>query len=115
MKRRKLLKPTIVALVFIFSFVVSMGTLDSVSNTDTVNGSLEVVSVESVDGEVQESGKITQVSILSETLSPSETPSRCHLIGYQLTGENANTRNLITGTRYMNVEGMTPFENMVAF
>lgn len=67
MKRRKLLKPTIVVLVFIFSFVVSMGTLDSVSNTDTVNGSLEVVSVESVDGEAQESGEITQVSILSET------------------------------------------------
>ena len=40
--------------------------------------------------------------------------NRCHLIGFQLTGENANTRNLITGTRYMNVEGMLPFENMIA-
>ena len=40
--------------------------------------------------------------------------NRCHLIGYQLTGENANKQNLITGTRYMNVEGMLPFENMVA-
>ncbi len=40
--------------------------------------------------------------------------NRCHLIGYQLTGENANTQNLITGTRYMNVEGMLPFENMIA-
>ncbi len=40
--------------------------------------------------------------------------NRCHLIGYQLTGENANKRNLITGTRYMNVEGMLPFENKVA-
>lgn len=40
--------------------------------------------------------------------------NRCHLIGYQLTGENANERNLITGTRYMNVDGMLPFENMVA-
>ena len=40
--------------------------------------------------------------------------NRCHLIGYQLTGENANTQNLITGTRYMNVEGMEPFENMTA-
>lgn len=39
--------------------------------------------------------------------------NRCHLIGYQLTGENANERNLITGTRYMNVDGMLPFENMV--
>lgn len=40
--------------------------------------------------------------------------NRCHLIGYQLTGENANTQNLITGTRYLNIEGMLPFENMVA-
>ncbi len=40
--------------------------------------------------------------------------NRCHLIGFQLTGENANNKNLITGTRYMNVEGMLPFENMVA-
>lgn len=39
--------------------------------------------------------------------------NRCHLIGYQLTAENDNERNLITGTRYMNVEGMLPFENMV--
>ena len=40
--------------------------------------------------------------------------NRCHLIGFQLTGENANTKNLITGTRSMNVDGMLPFENMVA-
>lgn len=40
--------------------------------------------------------------------------NRCHLIGYQLAGENANEKNLITGTRYMNVEGMLPFENQVA-
>ena len=40
--------------------------------------------------------------------------NRCHLIGFQLTGENANEENLITGTRYMNVDGMLPFENMVA-
>ena len=40
--------------------------------------------------------------------------NRCHLIGFQLAGENANERNLITGTRYMNVEGMLPFENMIA-
>ena len=40
--------------------------------------------------------------------------NRCHLIGFQLTGENANEKNLITGTRYMNVEGMLPFENQVA-
>lgn len=40
--------------------------------------------------------------------------NRCHLIGYQLTGENANEKNLITGTRYLNIKGMLPFENMVA-
>lgn len=40
--------------------------------------------------------------------------NRCHLIGYQLTGENANERNLITGTRYMNTEGMLPLEDLVA-
>ncbi len=40
--------------------------------------------------------------------------NRCHLIGYQLTGENANKQNLITGTRYLNIDGMLEFENMVA-
>ena len=40
--------------------------------------------------------------------------NRCHLIGYQLSGKNANERNLITGTRYLNVEGMLPFENEAA-
>jgi len=40
--------------------------------------------------------------------------NRCHLIGWQLTGETDNKSNLITGTRFMNVEGMLPFENMIA-
>ncbi len=40
--------------------------------------------------------------------------NRCHMIGFQLTGENVNEQNLITGTRYMNVEGMLPYENEVA-
>lgn len=40
--------------------------------------------------------------------------NRCHLLGYQLTGENANPQNLITGTRYLNIQGMLPFENAVA-
>lgn len=39
--------------------------------------------------------------------------NRCHLIGYQLTGQAADAKNLITGTRYMNLEGMLPFENSV--
>ena len=40
--------------------------------------------------------------------------NRCHLIGWQLTAENANEKNLIAGTRYLNIEGMLPFENMIA-
>ena len=48
------------------------------------------------------------------TISGKYLYNRCHLIGYQLAGENANEKNLITGTRYMNIEGMEPFENMVA-
>lgn len=40
--------------------------------------------------------------------------NRCHLIGWQLSAENANNKNLITGTKYINVQGMLPFENMVA-
>lgn len=40
--------------------------------------------------------------------------NRCHLIGYQLSDEDANELNLITGTRYFNVTGMLPFENKVA-
>ena len=40
--------------------------------------------------------------------------NRCHLIGYQLTAENPNDKNLITGTRYLNVDGMLPFEKLVA-
>ncbi|MBP9988019.1 MAG: DNA/RNA non-specific endonuclease [Ruminococcus sp.] len=40
--------------------------------------------------------------------------NRCHLLAFELTGENANEQNLITGTRYMNATGMLPFENMIA-
>lgn len=46
--------------------------------------------------------------------SPPYLYDRCHLIAYCLTAENANEKNLITGTRYMNVEGMLPFEEQVA-
>lgn len=49
-----------------------------------------------------------------EYISDNYLYNRCHLIGYQLTGENANEKNLITGTRYLNVTGMLPFENEVA-
>ncbi len=49
-----------------------------------------------------------------DIISDKHLYNRCHLIGYQLSGENANEKNLITGTRYMNVEGMLPWENVVA-
>lgn len=48
-----------------------------------------------------------------QTKSPA-VYNRCHLIGFQLTGENANKQNLITGTRALNVDAMLPYENLVA-
>ena len=50
----------------------------------------------------------------SDLVSGGYIYNRCHLIGFQLTGENANKKNLITGTRFFNVDGMLPFEDMVA-
>ena len=65
-------------------------------------------------GDIKPSG---WVQAKYEGIVESEPPylyNRCHLIAYRLTAENANENNLITGTRYMNVEGMLPFEEMVA-
>lgn len=53
-------------------------------------------------------------SVRYDCVSGGSLYNRCHLIGFQLTGENANEKNLITGTRYLNIEGMLPFENMIA-
>lgn len=53
-------------------------------------------------------------SIKYENVDGKYLYNRCHLIGYQLSAENANTSNLITGTRYLNIQGMLQFENMVA-
>lgn len=69
---------------------------------------------------VEERGSIGQIkpsgwhTVKYDNVNGKYLYNRCHLIGYQLTGENANEKNLITGTRYMNIEGMLPFENMVA-
>ena len=69
---------------------------------------------------IEERGEIGQVkpsgwqTVKYDIVDGKYLYNRCHLIGFQLTGENANKGNLITGTRYMNVEGMLPFENMVA-
>ena len=68
----------------------------------------------------QERGSISQVkptgwqSVEYPFVDGGYLYNRCHLIGFQLTGEDANEENLITGTRYLNIEGMLPFENMVA-
>ncbi len=70
------------------------------------------------DGE--ERGEIGQVkptgwhtATYPDVISDRYLYNRCHLIGWQLAGENANKLNLITGTRYLNIEGMLPFENMI--
>ncbi len=68
----------------------------------------------------EERGKIGQVrpsgwhTVKYDSVDGKYLYNRCHLIGFQLSGENANERNLITGTRYFNAEGMLPFENLVA-
>lgn len=68
----------------------------------------------------EERGKIGSVkpsgwhTVKYDIVSGKYLYNRCHLIGYQLSAENANAKNLITGTRYLNTEGMLPFENMVA-
>lgn len=67
----------------------------------------------------EERGKIGSVkpsgwqSVKYDNVDGKYLYNRCHLIGFQLAGENANDKNLITGTRYLNIEGMLPFENMV--
>lgn len=62
-------------------------------------------------GQVRPSGWVT--ATYPEVISDRYLYNRCHLIGWQLCGENANTKNLITGTRYLNIEGMLPFENAI--
>ena len=63
-------------------------------------------------GDIRPSG--WQTIKYNELIDGNYLYNRCHLIGYQLAGENSNINNLITGTRYLNIEGMLPVENMVA-
>lgn len=65
-------------------------------------------------GSISEVKPIGWHSVKYDNVDGKSLYNRCHLIGYQLTAENANKQNLITGTRYLNVDGMLPFENMVA-
>lgn len=89
--------------------------LDSLSRADTA---IAVVGQDLMPQEARES--ISSVkpsgwhSVSYDIISTGYLYNRCHLIGFQLSGENANEKNLITGTVYMNVEGMLPFENMIA-
>ena len=67
------------------------------------------------DGQVRESiSQVKPTGWMQTKINGEYIYNRCHLIGYQLAAENANEQNLITGTRYFNVEGMLPFENKVA-
>ena len=65
-------------------------------------------------GDISEVQPTGWVQAQYDIVSGGSLYNRCHLVGFQLTGENANKENLITGTRYLNTEGMLPFENMVA-
>ena len=70
------------------------------------------LSIDTQPGSNEERGDIS--SVHPSGWKSEQGWERCHLIGWQLSGENDNARNLITGTHYMNVDGMLPFENEVA-
>ena len=64
-------------------------------------------------GQIKPSGWVQEKYPEIVDSEPPYLYNRCHLIAYALTGQNANELNLITGTRYFNVEGMLPFEESV--
>ena len=80
-------------------------------------GAMACIGPELLPSEARESiSEITPMgwhSVKYESIDGGYLYNRCHLIGYQLTGQNIEERNIITGTRYMNLEGMLPFENSV--
>ena len=75
---------------------------------------------ETMPAEGEERGNISSVKPSGwvqaqyDCVSGKSLYNRCHMIGWQITAENANAKNLITGTNYLNIQGMLPFENMVA-
>ena len=93
------------------------GTLDNLGRVTTAIASL---GKETMPGEDEERGSISNIKPTGwvqkqyDNISGKYLYNRCHLIGWQLSAENANRNNLITGTKYFNVTGMLPFENMVA-
>lgn len=94
-----------------------LGDLDSLGRC---TGTLACLGKEIMPSESQERGSISEIhptgwhSVQYKSVSGGSLYNRCHLIGWQLTGNDAIARNLITGTRYMNVQGMEPFESQVA-
>lgn len=93
------------------------GTLDSLGR---VTAAIASLGKETMPGEDDERGSISNIKPTGwvqkqyDNVSGKYLYNRCHLIGWQLSAENANRNNLITGTKYFNVTGMFPFENMVA-
>ena len=91
--------------------------LDSLGRCGTA---FAIVGKELMPADGEERGSISSVTPSGwvqaeyDIISGKYLYNRCHLIGWQLTAENANEKNLITGTKYLNIEGMLPFENMVA-
>lgn len=97
---------------------LSFSDLDELQRPQTACACL---SHSSMPSENEERGEIGQIKPAGwhtvkypEIISDLYLYNRCHLIGWQLCGENANEKNLITGTRYLNVSGMLPFENQIA-
>lgn len=97
------------------------GSFEEYSELDTLGRCGVVYANVSVDTmPTEERGSIGQIkpsgwhTVKYDIVSGKYLYNRCHLIGYQLTGENANPKNLITCTRSMNTEGMLEFENQVA-
>lgn len=94
--------------------------LGDLDNLGRCTGTLACLGKEAMPQNGTERGSISEIhptgwhSVKYSNISGGYLYNRCHLIGWQLTGNDAIARNLITGTRYMNVEGMEPFENEVA-
>ena len=97
---------------------LSFSELDELQRPQTAYACLSYSSMPSEDEERGEIGQIKPAGWHTvkypEIINDLYLYNRCHLIGWQLCGENANEKNLITGTRYLNVSGMLPFENQIA-
>ena len=97
---------------------VSFGALDSLGRTTGSSaclglGTIPTTSRSAIGTEIRPSGfQLDKYPDLIE--SPAYLYNRCHVIGYQLCGDNGSPQNLFTGTRYLNATGMLPFESQVA-